>query len=312
MTPEDRAERTAAMKARFAALPPEEQKRRLDNLLSFCADEDADDIEAMTDDEVRAELVAGGMDVGRGVARMRTFVDGLLARRRGDPQATITAANGSVRVFHLGEPDRRTLMLDAAERRGITDLAASATLDAAGVDALIAKLTAWKNEPRDAARAAAEVVAEDDGVRLLKTSTGEWGVQVEHEIAGAWAEAEWHTYEATARGMYAGVRGKVPCECCSAEIDEDDAINTPDDVPVCPAYADGLAEEFKATRFRCVAITSGVEGDSFVTRDVSCGWDGTGAEVTHEGICPKCKGEIDEVRDNPSTEIAPATEATAP
>lgn len=89
------ARRVAAFRVKVAALPPEECERRVANLIAALFDDDGeidDDwsaVEAMTDDEVRAELEAGGVDVDAYVARTRAFIDDLLAKRRGgDAPAT--------------------------------------------------------------------------------------------------------------------------------------------------------------------------------------------------------------------------------
>ena len=99
-------------------------------------------------------------------------------------------------------------------------------LDAAAVDWLIAKLTAWRDAPRLAARETAEVVARDDeyGFRLLRTTAGEWGVLwQDNEDNEADGEIYWYATEAEGRAAYRDETGKVSCESCARFINHDDA-----------------------------------------------------------------------------------------
>lgn len=93
---------------------------------------------------------------------------------------------------------------------------------------LIAKLTAWLDAPRLAARKTPTVVAERDGIRLLTTSDGEWGIaDADDESPG------WLSCEDDARCEFRGATGTVSCESCARFIDHDDAECDDDGIYTC-------------------------------------------------------------------------------
>lgn len=160
---------------------------------------------------------------------------------------------------------------------------------------LVAWGQAWLDAPRLAARAAAEVVAEDDGVRLLKTTAGEWGVGATEEVndknveAIAWCDGG----EAAARKLFDDMLDRVGCDGCEKSIHLDDATDHGDGY-YCETCADEAREEFKRTRFRCV--------------DASCGWTGMGPDLGRcddDMECPRCCGEVAEVGVEPAAEPTP-------
>ncbi len=165
-------------------------------------------------------------------------------------------------------------------------------------------ITAWLDAPRDAARAAAELVERDDELLLVKTSLGEWGVGSEDEPPQAVTWFAGETAEQDARRLFAKERGKALCDNCPAEVDEGELTEAGEDGPdVCPACATALQEEFAATRYRCVGERTADQP--------GCGWTGTGAEVTvadGETFCPLCvdASEAEEVEDEHPTAEAPA------
>lgn len=77
-------------------------------------------------------------------------------------------------------------------------------------------LTAWLDAPRVEARKTPTVVAERDGIRLLTTSSGEWGVADDESPS-------WLSCEAEARYEFREATGTVSCESCARFIDRDDA-----------------------------------------------------------------------------------------
>lgn len=160
---------------------------------------------------------------------------------------------------------------------------------------LVAKLTAWLDAPRLAARATAEVVASDDHLTMLRTAFGEWCL-----VDGSDGETGWYTgpdAERRARTDFAESRGKALC-ICGAECDADE-IDRSGDEPQCPECVEGAAEDFKTTRFACnyMEEIGIVEGGQSV--GPACGWSGTGADLIATGCadfadndspqCPRCK-----------------------
>lgn len=99
---------------------------------------------------------------------------------------------------------------------------------ASEVDArdLVAMLTAWLDAPRLAARETPTVAAEHDGVRLLTTSTGEWGVADDES-------ASWLSCEAEARCEFRYATGTVSCESCARFIERGDACVDDDGIYTC-------------------------------------------------------------------------------
>lgn len=91
---------------------------------------------------------------------------------------------------------------------------------------LIAKLTAWLDAPRLAARKTPTVVAERDGIRLLTTSDGEWGVADDESPV-------WLSCETEARYEFRAATGAVSCESCARFIDHDDAECDDDGIYTC-------------------------------------------------------------------------------
>ena len=165
---------------------------------------------------------------------------------------------------------------------------------ASEVDArdLVAKLTAWLDAPRLAARATADAVEwvteVDETVMLLHTSAGEWGVRCVDRGTGH-VDTNWFTTERDGRGHYADLRGKAIC-ICGAEVDEDE-IDRSGDEPQCPKCVDEAVAAFKAQRFRCAQYDC---NGSPCTGHKPCGWTGTGADLSAPSAdfepyeCPKC------------------------
>lgn len=115
-------------------------------------------------------------------------------------------------------------------------------LDAAAVDWLIAKLTAWRDAPRLAARLKPEVVAAAHGYQLLRTSAGEWGtLWQDNEDDPNDGETVWHADEAAARLDYEDSTGQRRCESCGTYRDseersvDEDGIYTCTDESACSA-----------------------------------------------------------------------------
>lgn len=147
---------------------------------------------------------------------------------------------------------------------------------------LVAKLTAWLDAPRLAARKTPTVVASDAGVELLRTAAGEWAsveYPADHTTAHADTTLTWYggaAAERNARTDYANARGKALC-ICGAECAEDE-IDRSGDEPQCPKCVAEAVAAFKAQWFRCPL----------------CGWTGTGAvRIAHDenaDTCPGCDG----------------------
>ncbi len=154
------------------------------------------------------------------------------------------------------------------------------------------KLTAWLDAPRLAARATAEVVAQEIvyGVRfcLLRTPH-EWGVGDDSDPV-----VEWYTgpdAERLARTDYAESRGKALC-ICGAECDADE-IDRSGDEPQCPTCVAEAVAAFKAQRFRCADVDPQGLPDA-------CGWEGVGDDVLkffekQDVACPGCGGIVEEI-----------------
>ena len=184
-------------------------------------------------------------------------------------------------INHGGMPpapvgDGARLLLLRAVSRFHPDQGTIVAFNEDHVRELAAFIQAWIDAPRDAARAAAEVVAEQDGVRLLKTSLGEWGVDNGDGLS-------WFDDEATAKAAYVEEPERVICDGCEKTVTRDDATDHGDGY-YCEACAEAAAEEFKASRWRCTSA--------------ECGWSGTGPEVAREDgdmSCPKCGEYVEEV-----------------
>ena len=216
-------------------------------------------------------------------------------------------------VFAIGDARGFSLVFDVVERReGGRGLRCASCLDGVLLDdgqvgEMIAALTAYRDEPRIAARATAEVVASDptNDLELVKTTAGEWGVLAIEAAFDDGGKAtgnerraiEWFSgdgCESSARVLYAEERGKSLCESCLKETDLDDLIEAGEDGPmVCESCADELHEEFTKRPYRC-------DPDRGIP---SCGWTGTGADVvieTGQAWCPKCGGEAVDVGVEPA------------
>lgn len=182
---------------------------------------------------------------------------------------------------------------------------------------LVAWGQAWLDAPRDAARLAAEVVIFDSftGVRLLKTTTGEWGVRVDDgnapgEFRVAWFAGE--DAERDARRQFAAERDKALCDC-GAETDPDDMVNDGEDGPdMCPRCAAESHEEWLTLPVRCYGnvtekFVRWSEGEGEAP---GCGWTGKGADaatdVDRGHACPTCGGDVELVDGAPTGEAAPA------
>jgi hypothetical protein len=179
----------------------------------------------------------------------------------------------------------------------LCSIAGGYQMSEATVRELHARFGAWLDATRDEARAAAEVVTDDDGVRLLKSAGGEWGVaEFDHFHAEQWDDPSWTSDEAEARRAFAKLRGKIVCFGCAVEVTEDESEPaTEDGDRYCTKCAAEAREEFEARPYRCVATCEAG----------ACDWEGTGKDAVIEDDeirCPKCNGEAEEV--------APATEAT--
>lgn len=100
---------------------------------------------------------------------------------------------------------------------------------------LVAKLTAWLDAPRLAARETPTVVVhdavDDEIVMLLRTTVGEWCVRCVDSGTGH-ADEDWFATERDGRGHFADLRGKALC-ICGAECAEDE-IDRSGDEPQCP------------------------------------------------------------------------------
>lgn len=179
-----------------------------------------------------------------------------------------------------------------AGRYGMVSLVGASLRSEAGIRDAITKLTAWLDAPRLAARATAEVVAQEIvyGVRfcLLRTSH-EWGVGDDSDPV-----VEWYTgpdAERLARTDYAESRGKALC-ICGAECDADE-IDRSGDEPQCPKCVAEAVAAFKAQRFRCADVDPQGLPDA-------CGWEGVGDDVLkffekQDVACPGCGGIVEEI-----------------
>ena len=215
-----------------------------------------------------------------------------------------------VDINHAKHGDRRALMFTTVDRGA--QAAVAVALHESAVRELVAFAQSWLDEPRDAARAAAEVVIDDtsNDVRLLRTSLGEWGVgQVSADFdlmgqpIGDEVAITWRASEREARALFAELRGKVVCDC-GAEVDEDEATDSGDGW-WCETCANDAREEFKRTRYECIAASSVVLAG--VPVGPGCGWVGVGADVVIDGEwmkCPTCGGEVEESDEEPVAEAA--------
>lgn len=200
-----------------------------------------------------------------------------------------------VEIVALGSGDERAVGVYAPGR-------ANMEIEAEDVRRLRDALTAWLDAPRDAARAAAELVTRDDELLLVKTTLGEWGVGSEDEPAGevTWFGGEHAEYDA--RRLFAEERGKVACLGCAVEVDEDDSSPATDDGDrYCPKCAEEAKAEFNATTFGHDRGSPGEDG---------CAWTGPGSEIAdffEDALCPKCDAPVQRV-----AAPTPASDAAVP
>lgn len=219
----------------------------------------------------------------------------------------VDADGDHIDINHAGRRERRLLMFTIVNKG--TREAAAVALDEEMVREQVAFAQAWLNAPRDAARAAAEVVIDDtaDDVRLLCTTLGEWGVgqvSAEFDLLGAPIGDQvaicWCADERAARVMFAELRGKELCETCPTEVDEGELTEAGEDGPkVCPKCADELREEFKAAPYGHDQNCPGEDG---------CTWSGVGADIKdwdEDALCPVCNAPALELV------VAPAAGATS-
>ncbi len=111
---------------------------------------------------------------------------------------------------------------------------------------LVAKLTAWLDAPRLAARDHLTGIVPvaccySTGVALIQSRAGEWGVvdadwlsmapNIGLESTGAMRD--WYATEVEARAAYRDETGKVICESCARFIDHDDAECDDDGIYTC-------------------------------------------------------------------------------
>ena len=154
---------------------------------------------------------------------------------------------------------------------------------ASEVDArdLVAKLTAWLDAPRLAARETAEVVAQDGkygcGYELLRSSAGEWGV-LWRDGDGSLPSVHWHTDERQAREEYATERDMALC-ICGAECDEDE-IDRSGGESMCPKCVTEAHKAFGALHFDCRRCGADLLGADLATRADS--------DPNSPWLCPRC------------------------
>lgn len=119
-------------------------------------------------------------------------------------------------------------------RYGMVSLVGASLRSEAGVRDAIAKLTAWLDAPRLAARKTPTVVASHGAVDLVRTASGEWGVRwrLEDVDDGA-TDTAWHLTEADARADFRDDTGTVSCESCARFIEHDDAHVDADGIYTC-------------------------------------------------------------------------------
>lgn len=223
-----------------------------------------------------------------------------------DPCANLSLAQLDALIGKLATA--RVLLLAAAaeaspgdheiSRDGAVDVALPAPV-LADLAALRDHLTTLVNVPRDAARAAADLVTRDDELLLVKTTLGEWGVGSEDEPAGevTWFGGEHAEYDA--RRLFAEERGKVACLGCAVEVDEDDSSPATDDGDrYCPTCAKEAKDEFNATTF---GHDRGWPGE------YGCAWTGPGSKIVdfdEDALCPACGAPVQRV-----AMAAPASDA---
>ena len=181
-------------------------------------------------------------------------------------------------------------------RDGIADHTITVTSEIDARD-LIAKLSAWLDAPRLAARATAEVVAQDGkygcGYELLRSSAGEWGV-LWRDGDGSLPSVHWHTDERQAREEYATERDMALC-ICGAECDEDE-IDRSGGESMCPKCVTEAHKAFGALHFDCRRCGADLLGADLATRadsDPNSPWQ-----------CPRCNHfSVEEI--DAMTEAAP-------
>ena len=130
----------------------------------------------------------------------------------------------TISIFNGKERDKRYAILlwhDVETGRDTT-----ARLDETDAATLRDALTAWLDAPRLAARKTPTVVAERDGIRLLTTSSGEWGVADDESPS-------WLSCEAEARCEFRYATGTVSCESCARFIERGDACVDDDGIYTC-------------------------------------------------------------------------------
>jgi len=219
----------------------------------------------------------------------------------GPPDVTVCAPLGAVQLFKLDVRGVRVLSINVVETLDGETTISGVALDDPRVVELRDALTAYIDAPRDAARAAAELVTRDDELLLVKTTLGEWGVGSEAETPD---EVSWYTgaaAERDARALFAKERGKDLCFGCAVEVDEDDSSPATDDGDrYCPKCAEEAKAEFNATTFGHDRGSPGEDG---------CAWTGPGAEIVdfdEDALCPKCDAPVQRVAvATPTTEAAP-------
>lgn len=237
-----------------------------------------------------------------------------------DPCANLNLAQLDALIGKLATA--RVLLLAAAAEAlpGDHEIARDESVDVALPAPVLADLAALRDHlttlvdaPRDAARAAAEVVHRDDTVEvaLVKTSLGEWGVRldVEAEEGGIRYETSWYTGDAAeveARRHYNGERDVESCCYCSDEVDYGAAgVGGCEDGVLCPTCAEIAHEEWLASPVVCTG--------GFTARNengAACGWRGKGADAaivdgnSRLRECPTCGGEVDLVEDDEEVDEA--------
>ena len=121
------------------------------------------------------------------------------------------------------ETTPRTAIVDFTSKSG--EQRPVFAVDEEGARDLVAKLTAWIDAPRLAAREKVEVVAEFGGVKLLRTTAGEWGTQETFPVSEGDYPADWYRTESAARADFRDTTGTSRCELCGTYRDDHDVDN---------------------------------------------------------------------------------------
>lgn len=200
----------------------------------------------------------------------------------------------TISIFNGKERDKRYAILlwhDVETGRDTI-----ARLDETDAATLRDALTAWLDAPRLAARATAEVVAQDDldgvaRIYLVRTAH-EWGVGDED-----CPEAHWYAgpaAERTARLHFAEIRNKALC-ICGAECDADE-LDRSGAESMCPKCVTEAHKAFGALHFDCRRCGADLLGADLATRadsDPNSPWQ-----------CPRCNHfSVEEI--DAMTEAAP-------